>query len=40
MTVSYTPCFEAVTYEYVNEETALEDMVAEIERRRKVYVGE
>ena len=27
-------------YEYANGETALEDMIAEIERRRKVYVGE
>ena len=27
-------------YEYANGETALEDMIAEIERRRNVYVGE
>ena len=27
-------------YEYANGEMALEDMIAEIERRRKVYVGE
>ena len=29
-------CYEV----YANEETALEDMIAEMERRRKVYVGE
>ena len=27
-------------YEYANGETVLEDMIAEIERRRNVYVGE